>query len=151
MAFLICCKISMSLIQPGFVNLSPEKRALLEARLQQKAAASSRESVIPRRDLARPCRLSVAQEQLWFLDQVQPGRPTYNIAEVLRLRGSSDTSVTIPLRLPLAGSVNRSWPTRGLRFNPACGERRPQRQTSTNRARTSHKTRRLVHARACMG
>src|SRR5436190_5080745 len=104
MAFLICCKISMSLIQPGFVNLSPEKRALLEARLQQKAAASSRESVIPRRDLARPCRLSVAQEQLWFLDQVQPGRPTYNIAEVLRLRGTLDLAA---LERSLSELLNR--------------------------------------------
>jgi amino acid adenylation domain-containing protein len=75
----------MSHLNQGFANLSPEKRALLEARLLKKAVP--KEATILRRDPSKPCRLSFAQEQLWFLDQVLPDTPTYNIAEILRLRG----------------------------------------------------------------
>jgi diguanylate cyclase (GGDEF)-like protein len=57
----------------------------LQARLLK--TTGPRGPAISRRDPSKPCRLSFAQEQLWFLDQVQPGTATYNIAEVLRLRG----------------------------------------------------------------
>jgi hypothetical protein len=39
-----------------------------------------------------PAPLSPAQQRLWFLDQLQPGRPTYNVALGLRLRGALDTA-----------------------------------------------------------
>jgi acyl carrier protein len=42
---------------------------------------------------ARHRRLSFAQEQLWYLDQLAPGEPTYSILMVWRLRG--------PLRVDL--------------------------------------------------
>ena len=34
--------------------------------------------------------LSFSQERLWFLDQLAPGSPVYNICEGLRLNGSLD-------------------------------------------------------------
>jgi amino acid adenylation domain-containing protein/FkbH-like protein len=41
-----------------------------------------------RRDQALP--LSFAQQRLWFLDQMEPGNPLYNIPWTLRMRGSLD-------------------------------------------------------------
>src|SRR5262249_871219 len=36
--------------------------------------------------------LSFAQERLWFLDQLDPGNPLYNMAQKMRLRGHLDVS-----------------------------------------------------------
>jgi amino acid adenylation domain-containing protein len=37
-----------------------------------------------------PRRLSLAQERLWFLEQLDPGKPTYNVPAAVRLRGALD-------------------------------------------------------------
>ena len=39
------------------------------------------------------CPASFTQEALWFLDQVEPGRPTYNIPNAFELRGTIDWAV----------------------------------------------------------
>ncbi|HEX2250800.1 MAG TPA: condensation domain-containing protein, partial [Gemmatimonadales bacterium] len=43
---------------------------------------------IPRRSATDPCRLSFAQQRLWFLDQIEPANPAYNIHVALRLTGA---------------------------------------------------------------
>lgn len=44
-----------------------------------------------RRARSGPLRLSCGQEQLWFIDQLDPGTPAYSISEAFRLRGALNT------------------------------------------------------------
>lgn len=69
--------------------LSPAKRALLERALERRREAASART-IPRRASAAPAPLSFAQQRMWFLEQLQPGAPTFNGARALRLRGQLD-------------------------------------------------------------
>jgi aspartate racemase len=46
-----------------------------------------------------PAPLSYAQERLWFLDQLEPGSPTYNVPAALQLEGALDAEA-------LVGSLN---------------------------------------------
>jgi amino acid adenylation domain-containing protein len=66
--------------------LSPEKRALLERRLfEAKPAPIDR---IARREAGRGAiPLSFAQQRLWFLEQLEPGRAFYNLPLATRLAG----------------------------------------------------------------
>ncbi|HEX2091731.1 MAG TPA: amino acid adenylation domain-containing protein, partial [Longimicrobiaceae bacterium] len=57
----------------------------------------------------RPLPLSFSQQRLWFIDQLQPGNPVYNLARVLRLR----VPAAVPtLRRALAEIVRRHEPLR---------------------------------------
>ncbi|HEY3905744.1 MAG TPA: amino acid adenylation domain-containing protein [Streptosporangiaceae bacterium] len=71
--------------------LTDNQRAALAARLRQGRATAS-ETIPPRPPDQQHIPLSFAQEQLWFLDQLAPGRPTYNIPQALRLSGPLDPS-----------------------------------------------------------
>jgi amino acid adenylation domain-containing protein len=69
--------------------LSDSQRALLAARLRQGRSAAP--AGIRRRDPnTAPLPLSFGQEQLWFIDQLAPGLPTYNISGAVRLTGALD-------------------------------------------------------------
>ena len=70
------------------VNLSVEKRALLERELLKRAAATASRPAIPRRGTGSHWPLSYAQLRLWILDQMEPGRGTYNIVVAVRLKGN---------------------------------------------------------------
>lgn len=68
-------------------ELSPEKRALLEKRIResQDIPAAKKPSVLRRGVEVAP--LSFAQEQLWFLYQLEPESPFYNTSRALYLQG----------------------------------------------------------------
>ncbi len=65
--------------------LSSRKKALLARRLSGESAAGSKVREIQPRDRDQPAPLSFAQQRLWFLDQLAPGSPFYNIPCVLPL------------------------------------------------------------------
>ena len=73
--------------------LSPAKRALLEQRLRAGAARTGQPAGIPRRDVDGPAPLSFAQQRLWFLDQLAPGNPFYNIPAAIPLSFRLDVEV----------------------------------------------------------
>ncbi|MDB9318577.1 non-ribosomal peptide synthetase [Nodularia spumigena] len=70
--------------------LPPEKRALFEQLLRQKTNSGkfSPKQTIPRRQENIELPLSVAQERLWFLDQIDPHNCAYNIAISWQLTGN---------------------------------------------------------------
>lgn len=69
-------------------GLSETKRALLEKRLRGKTSSAPEMERIPKRTDYGPAALSFAQQRLWFLDQLEPGKAFYNNSVGLRMRGN---------------------------------------------------------------
>jgi len=65
----------MSSLENKTDRLPEEKRALLAELLRKKAAG------------ARQVPASFAQQRLWFLDQLDPGTPLYNISRAVQVKG----------------------------------------------------------------
>ncbi|MFP5264068.1 MAG: amino acid adenylation domain-containing protein [Blastocatellia bacterium] len=84
-------------------SLTPKKRELLELLLKerrekagQKTESSSEKPAadrIPRRQQFSPAPVSFAQQRLWFIDQLDPGTPAFNIPAAVRIRGPLDVKV----------------------------------------------------------
>jgi amino acid adenylation domain-containing protein len=60
-------------------GLSPEKLELLDALLKARRPGHWRAPIVPRPAALDPIPLSFAQQRLWFLDQLAPGNPFYNV------------------------------------------------------------------------
>ncbi len=62
-------------------------------RTKQESLIQSNELTIKPRGLTSPVQLSPQQERLWFLHELEPDKPLYNIVHVLRLEGEYDNSI----------------------------------------------------------
>jgi amino acid adenylation domain-containing protein/non-ribosomal peptide synthase protein (TIGR01720 family) len=70
---------------PG--SLSGDRRRLLELLLREKGLAAGSAPAIPRADRSAPLPLSLNQEGLWFVEQLNPGQALNSIPGAVRLRG----------------------------------------------------------------
>jgi len=72
-------------------DLSKDKQALLLKRIKERSV-SVNQSIAKRADVA-PCPLSFAQERLWFLAQMEPDNPFYNMAGAVQVQGNLNVPV----------------------------------------------------------
>src|ERR1044072_2531090 len=85
-------KSAMTNLDERIAALSSQQRALLELRLKNQAAETSKLQIIRRRgDNTAP--LSFAQQRMWMLYQFDPDSSVYNIGSNMRLRGPLDVAV----------------------------------------------------------
>ena len=78
----------MSNLSQRIAELSPDKLKLLARRLNTKQEnVSSGQPIKPQSRTSNSFPLSLAQQRLWFIDQVQPGNIAYNIYQPIRLAG----------------------------------------------------------------
>ncbi|MGD9488076.1 MAG: amino acid adenylation domain-containing protein [Calditrichaceae bacterium] len=90
----------MSNISKRLADLSPEKLEILRRKLQSGDKPGHQQDSIPRRNNSSVYPISFAQKRLWFLDQLSPLNPFYNIPAALRLEGPLNISA-------LESAVNR--------------------------------------------
>ncbi len=83
--------------------------AQIAERIEAASGAAPAPAIVRAADAEREGVLSFAEERLWFLDRLAPGRSTYNVGFRLSLRGPLVPSA---LRSALAGVVSRHAPLR---------------------------------------
>src|SRR5947199_4453620 len=69
------------------MSMDAKKRELLEALLRQRGVDPASLPIPPRSGDPGVAPLSFAQERLWVLERLEPGRPTYNEAYSVRFTG----------------------------------------------------------------
>ncbi|MEM9276827.1 MAG: condensation domain-containing protein, partial [Cyanobacteria bacterium P01_F01_bin.143] len=82
----------IELLRQRIASLSPEKRAIFEQQLKQKNL-NFQEQKIPVFQDRDELKLSYAQERLWFLSQLDPENPTYNIAVTWKIQGNLNINI----------------------------------------------------------
>ncbi|MUG92150.1 amino acid adenylation domain-containing protein [Scytonema sp. UIC 10036] len=73
--------------------LSSEKRKLFSLLLEKDGINISQKQIISQRGNLNSLPLSFAQQRLWFLDQLEPGNPFYNIPAAIKLTGLLNVTV----------------------------------------------------------
>ena len=76
---------------PRLQALTPEQRALLESRLEEKRKAAV--GTIPRRADPATAPLTLDQQFLWFISELSPETSAYNINYATHLTGDLDRPV----------------------------------------------------------
>ncbi|WP_406466499.1 condensation domain-containing protein [Streptomyces hirsutus] len=71
-------------------RLTPQQRAFLQSRLKGAGAAPQEPPLTCRTGDRSVSRLGLDQERIWILDQLDPGRHTYNISTGMRFTGAFD-------------------------------------------------------------
>jgi amino acid adenylation domain-containing protein len=82
----------MSELADRIAALSPDARARLEAYLLQDTVGKTAGRGIPRVSTSPPHPLSFAQQRLWFLEQLEPESPLYNVHAAFRVQGALDVA-----------------------------------------------------------
>ncbi|MEU6990233.1 amino acid adenylation domain-containing protein [Streptomyces sp. NPDC046465] len=93
----------MSELVKRLAKLPESRRAEFLAQLRSGSEGRRSQELTPR-DTREPAPLSHAQETLWFIDRLAPGRATYNVASSFRIRGALDVPA---LRRALRTVVDR--------------------------------------------
>lgn len=75
------------------MELSQQKQELLEKLLREEGLTVTLPQTADRRDRLDRYPLSFAQERLWFMDQLSPGNPFYNVPIAVRVEGELNREV----------------------------------------------------------
>lgn len=82
----------MSNLAKRIANLPPEQLQQLLHQLQQQQTSPLPRPITPQPRTTQQFPLSFAQQRLWFLDQLEPNSPFYNVPMAIRLRGALQLS-----------------------------------------------------------
>jgi amino acid adenylation domain-containing protein len=71
--------MSLREIYQSLSSLSPEQRALFARRLEQSGWGRQATEIVPRPPGGGPIPVSLMQQRLWLMDQMEPDNPMYNL------------------------------------------------------------------------